>query len=51
MVRSLRIEKANGVYHVINRGNYWRDLFISQGALSAFEPTIRITDPCQGKCP
>lgn len=37
MARSLRIEKANGVYHVINRGNYRRDLFISEGAHLAFE--------------
>jgi hypothetical protein len=22
MARSLRIERANGVYHIINRGNY-----------------------------
>lgn len=37
MARSLRIEKANGVYHVINRGNYRRDLFINEGAHLSFE--------------
>ena len=37
MARSLRIEKVNGVYHVINRGNYRQDLFINAGAHLAFE--------------
>ena len=37
MARSLRIEKVNGVYHVINRGNYRQDLFINEGAHLAFE--------------
>jgi len=37
MARSLRIEKADGVYHVINRGNYRQDLFINEGAHLAFE--------------
>ena len=37
MARSLRIERANGVYHVINRGNYRQDLFINDGAHQAFE--------------
>ena len=32
MARSLRIEKVDGVYHVINRGNYRQDLFINGGA-------------------
>jgi len=32
MVRSLRIERENGVYRVINRGNYRQDLFINEGA-------------------
>ena len=34
MGRSLHIEKENGVYHVINRGNY---LFINEGAHRSFE--------------
>jgi REP element-mobilizing transposase RayT len=37
MPRSLRIEKENGVYHIINRGNYRQDLFINEGAHAAFE--------------
>jgi REP element-mobilizing transposase RayT len=37
MARSLRIERSNGVYHVINRGNYRQDLFINDGARGAFE--------------
>ena len=37
MARSLRIEKVNGLYHVINRGNYRQDLFINEGAHLAFE--------------
>ena len=40
MARSLRIEKANGVYHVINRGNYRQDLFINEGAHLAFESCL-----------
>lgn len=40
MARSLRIEKSNGVYHVINRGNYRQDLFINQGAHQAFESCL-----------
>ena len=37
MARSLRIERENGVYHVINRGNYRQDLFINEGAHRSFE--------------
>lgn len=37
MARSLRIERSNAVYHIINRGNYRQDLFISEGAHEAFE--------------
>ena len=40
MARSLRFEKANGVYHVINRGNYRQDLFINEGAHLAFESCL-----------
>ena len=40
MARSLPIEKANGVYHVINRGNYRQDLFINGGAHLAFESCL-----------
>lgn len=37
MPRSLRIEKENGVYHIINRGNYRQDLFINDGAHESFQ--------------
>ena len=37
MARGLRIERENGVYHVINRGNYRQDLFINEGAHLSFE--------------
>jgi len=37
MPRSLRIERENGVYHIINRGNYRQDLFINEGAHASFE--------------
>jgi REP element-mobilizing transposase RayT len=40
MARSLRIERANGVYHVINRGNYRQDLFINAGAYQSFESCL-----------
>jgi len=40
MARSLRIERANGVYHVINRGNYRQDLFINEGAHASFEKCL-----------
>ena len=40
MPRSLRIEKDNGVYHIINRGNYRQDLFINEGAHAAFEKCL-----------
>ena len=40
MARSLRIERANGVYHVINRGNYRQDLFINEGAHGSFEKCL-----------
>jgi putative transposase len=37
MARSLRIERADGVYHIINRGNYRQDLFMNDAAQEAFE--------------
>lgn len=40
MARSLRIERENGVYHVINRGNYHQDLFINEGAHQSFEKCL-----------
>jgi REP element-mobilizing transposase RayT len=36
MARKLRIEFPDAVYHVLNRGNYRRDLFTSSGEAGAF---------------
>lgn len=40
MARSLRIARENGVYHVINRGNYRQEWFIDDGAHYAFEKCL-----------
>ena len=40
MSRPWRIEFAGACYHVINRGNYRRDLFNGKGAAEAFERTL-----------
>ena len=40
MARPLRVEFAGGCYHVINRGNYRRELFLGQGAAEAFERVL-----------
>ena len=37
MARKLRIQYEGAIYHVINRGNYRRDVFESVGAAQAFE--------------
>jgi len=37
MARKLRVEYAGACYHVINRGNYRRDLFAGKGAAESFE--------------
>ena len=37
MARKLRLEFAGACYHVINRGNYRRDLFADHGAAASFE--------------
>jgi REP element-mobilizing transposase RayT len=36
MARKLRVECALGCYHVINRGNYRRDLFAGKRATESF---------------
>lgn len=41
MARRLRIEFPGAIYHVINRGNYRRDLFISAGEAQAFLDTVQ----------
>lgn len=40
MARKLRIQFPGALYHVINRGNYRRDLFGTIGARRAFENTL-----------
>jgi putative transposase len=40
MPRKLRLEYAGACYHVINRGNYRRDLFAGKGAAESFEKCV-----------
>jgi putative transposase len=40
MPRKLRLEFTDACYHVINRGNYRRDLFAGKGSAEAFERTL-----------
>lgn len=40
MARKLRIQYPNAIYHVINRGNYRRDVFESVGTAQAFEQAL-----------
>jgi putative transposase len=40
MARKLRIQYEGALYHVINRGNYRRDVFETVGAASAFVATL-----------
>jgi putative transposase len=37
MARRLRIQYPGAIYHIINRGNYRRDLFATVGAAKSFE--------------
>lgn len=46
MARTARLEYAGACYHVINRGNYRRDLFAGEGAAAAFE---RVLDEACGR--
>jgi len=41
MARKLRIQFPGATYHVINRGNYRRDLFVSAPEAQAFLETLR----------
>ncbi len=41
MARKLRIQYEGAIYHVINRGNYRRDVFESVGAAQAFEDALK----------
>lgn len=40
MARRLRIQYPGATYHVINRGNYRREVFETPGAASSFEATL-----------
>lgn len=40
MPRHLRIEYPGALYHVLNRGNYRRDVFATDGNKQAFERTV-----------
>jgi REP element-mobilizing transposase RayT len=40
VARRLRIQYPGAIYHVINRGNYRRDVFETTGAASSFEATL-----------
>ncbi len=40
MARKLRIQYESAIYHVINRGNYRRDVFESVGTAQAFESAL-----------
>ena len=40
MARKVRVEYAGACYHVINRGNYRKDLFGSEGAAEAFRQCL-----------
>jgi putative transposase len=48
MARKLRIEYEGALYHVINRGNYRRDVFESAGAAQAFETALLETCAAHG---
>lgn len=40
MARKPRIESSDGLYHVINRGNYRKAIFRSEGAKESFRKTL-----------
>lgn len=40
MARKVRVEFAGACYHVINRGNYRRDLFAANGAAESFQQCL-----------
>jgi REP element-mobilizing transposase RayT len=40
MARKVRLEYAGACYHVINRGNYRRDLFAGKGAAESFQACL-----------
>ena len=40
MARKLRLEFSGACYHVINRGNYRRSVFATEGAAASFETCL-----------
>jgi len=40
VARRFRIQFPGAIYHVINRGNYRRDLFATAGAAKSFERSL-----------
>ena len=40
MTRRLRVQYSGALYHLINRGNYRRDIFESAGAAKSFQATL-----------
>jgi len=40
MPRKTRIESSDGLYHIINRGNYRSDIFETDESKASFEKTI-----------
>jgi putative transposase len=43
MARKLRLEYSGAIYHVMNRGNYRRDIFETAGAAQSFVTTLTET--------
>jgi putative transposase len=48
MARKLRIQYPGALYHLINRGNYRRDIFTSAGEAQAFLDTVLETKQLMG---
>ncbi len=48
MARRLRLQFPGAIYHIIKRGNYRRDLFVTAGAAKSFERALGETCTCYG---
>jgi REP element-mobilizing transposase RayT len=48
MARKLRVQFPGALYHVVNRGNYRRDVFESAGAAQAFVTALEEATPTFG---
>ena len=40
MPRKTRVESSDGLYHIINRGNYRSDIFETDASKASFEKTL-----------